>query len=284
MLDLSVPVAERVNLHLRHWLGGRGRPFLLVHGLASNARLWDEVAEVLVGAGHPVYAVDLRGHGDSDVPADGYDNATVVADLVEFAAVVVLDGFIVAGHSWGGNLAVRLAAQFPQLVAGLVLVDGGWIDLTSTMGSWEECAAVAAQLRPPIKGATADGMRKFLRAVNRGVSEAAIEAKLADMRQEPDGTLSYRLSEQQYLSILRSMYHDPPARWHPEVSVPTLLLPAQPTANQHWGRWARGWVEQALATLPDASVRWYDNADHDLHAQHPQRLAGDLLDLARAVG
>ncbi len=44
-------------------------PFVLVHGLASNARLWDGVATALVAAGHPVFAVDLRGHGRSSKPA-----------------------------------------------------------------------------------------------------------------------------------------------------------------------------------------------------------------------
>ena len=42
--DLLVPVADGVRLHVRHWSGAEGRPFLLVHGLSSNARLWDETA------------------------------------------------------------------------------------------------------------------------------------------------------------------------------------------------------------------------------------------------
>jgi len=46
-------------------------PFVLVHGLASNARLWDGVARRLAGAGHSSAAVDLRGHGRSDKPDTG---------------------------------------------------------------------------------------------------------------------------------------------------------------------------------------------------------------------
>ena len=71
-----MPVTGGVHLHAHRW-DGTGRPFVLVHGLASNARLWDGVAARLADAGHRVVAVDLRGHGRSDKPDDGYDIATV---------------------------------------------------------------------------------------------------------------------------------------------------------------------------------------------------------------
>src|SRR5512142_360957 len=77
-VDRRVTVAPEVGLHVREWSPAQpvGRPFLLVHGLSSNARLWDQVARVLVAAGHPVCAVDLRSHGESDAPPGGYDTAT----------------------------------------------------------------------------------------------------------------------------------------------------------------------------------------------------------------
>jgi len=64
MQSVDVDVATGVRLRVRTWPGA-GRPYLLVHGLSSNARLWDGVAARISGAGHPVYAVDLRSHGES---------------------------------------------------------------------------------------------------------------------------------------------------------------------------------------------------------------------------
>ena len=62
--DETIELPGGPRLALRRADGPR-RAYLLVHGLASNARLWDGVARRLAGAGHAVAAVDLRGHGRS---------------------------------------------------------------------------------------------------------------------------------------------------------------------------------------------------------------------------
>jgi alpha-beta hydrolase superfamily lysophospholipase len=66
-----IPIEDGVRLHIRRWTpdGSAAAPeFLLVHGLSSNARLWDAVAVHLARAGHVSTAIDLRSHGRSDAP------------------------------------------------------------------------------------------------------------------------------------------------------------------------------------------------------------------------
>ncbi|HET6792901.1 MAG TPA: alpha/beta fold hydrolase, partial [Acidimicrobiales bacterium] len=102
--------------------------FLLVHGLASNARLWDGVAESLAGRGHACAAVDQRGHGRSDKPDDGYDLATACSDLRTVLASLRAgtDGFegpvVVVGQSWGATVVLELAYRHPDEVAAVVCV------------------------------------------------------------------------------------------------------------------------------------------------------------------
>jgi pimeloyl-ACP methyl ester carboxylesterase len=265
-------VAPGVGLHLRRWPGDR-RPFLLVHGLSSNARLWDGVARVLSGAGHPVTAVDLRSHGESDAPPGGYDTATAAEDL---AALGIRDA-VVAGQSWGGNVVVSLAAHHPELVAALALVDGGWLTPSADFASWEACETA---LRPPeIDGLPANALRDMLRESHPDWSTEAIDATQANLRIWHDGTLTRRLPVTRHMQIVRSMWDDPPQPYYSQIRMPVLLIPALP-ADPLAAAGRRSRVEAAAEALADATIREYPGADHDLHAQHPRELAEDLLGLA----
>ncbi len=247
-------------------------PFLLVHGLSSNARLWDEVAEALADAGHPCWSVDLRGHGESDAPESGYDTGTAAADLAAVITALGLRRPVVVGQSWGGNVVVRLAAKRPELPGALGLVDGGWIDLHAAFPDWESCERT---LRPQdIDGRPAATMRQWLDSAHPDWSDTAREATLANMRIRADGTMERRLAIPHHLEILRSMWDDPPGPDLPLVAVPTLLLPALGPQDERAET-----VRRAAAALPDASVRWYPGGDHDLHAQHPDMITTDLRTL-----
>src|SRR6266508_6370430 len=121
--DRAVP-GDGVVLHVRDW-DGDGPPVVLLHGLASNARIWDGVASRLAGAGFRVAALDQRGHGDSEQPDAGYDFATVCRDLKAVLGALEADRPVLVGHSWGASVALQYAAERGDAVAGLVLVDGG---------------------------------------------------------------------------------------------------------------------------------------------------------------
>jgi pimeloyl-ACP methyl ester carboxylesterase len=291
-MNLSVPVDDGVRLCVRHRPGTRSPAFLLVHGLDSSARMWDQVADHLAAAGHPAFAVDLRGHGESDIPDHGYDTETAAVDLAAICATLRLTGSVVAGHSWGAHIALRLAAEHPTLVAGLAMVEGGWATPAAVYGSWKEFVTVTTSLAslPPSDrgGVTPAHMRDYLRAVHPDWSPEAIEASLFSLRVGPDGFLAPALSAPHRTMIVRSLWDDPPARWYSAVTAPVLLMPAIPRISTRWPPSIRTLVERirssvdvAAATLPNATISEYLESDHDLHAQHPGRVATDLLQLAR---
>lgn len=278
-VDLAPTGAHPVRLALRHLPGSADvPPFVLVHGLASNARLWDEVAAVLGGAGHEVVAVDLRSHGESPATADGYDTTTAADDVAAVHAALHLRPAIVVGQSWGGNVVVRLAARHPQVAAAVGLVDGGWLDLSASFPNWPACAAA---LRPPdVDGLPAEHLRRSLRAAHPDWSDAAIEATAANLRELPDGTVQRRLSIENHMRILHSMWSEPPWNDLSRLTQPVLLMPA---LSDRSPAGTRDLVRRAAATLPRARVREYPGGDHDLHAQQPAAVAADLLALAEST-
>ena len=274
-------VAEGVALHVRRWTGP-GVPFLLVHGLASNLHLWDGVAAALAALGHPGVAVDLRGHGRSDKPHDGYDFTTVTDDLTRLMASLDLDRPVAVGQSWGANVVLELGWRSPEMVRGLACVDGGWIELRGRFPSWDDCER--ALTPPSVAGLSPADLEAGLRARHPDWPEPGIAGALACYEHLADGTVRPRLELGHHLAILRRLWeHRPSARYH-EVKVPVLLVPARrdPSSDATWARRRRLEVEQAAAALPRARVRWLDG-DHDLHAQHPEQVA-ELLRTATVDG
>lgn len=120
----SVPGAG-VELHCVDW-GTVGKPDLLfLHGAGLTARTWDLVCLTLCRESRCL-ALDLRGHGDSDWPADGnYDIDALVDDIEAAADALQLSRFGMVGMSLGGITAFGYAARHPDRLRGLVLVDSG---------------------------------------------------------------------------------------------------------------------------------------------------------------
>jgi pimeloyl-ACP methyl ester carboxylesterase len=117
---LDVPVSGG-TLRVAAW-SGVGGPVLAIHGITSSSRTWPFVAAAL---DNPVFAPDLRGRGRSNQlpgPVGMLQHAEDCAAVVEATGGVPL---VVVGHSMGGFVATVLAARRPDLVRGLVLVDGG---------------------------------------------------------------------------------------------------------------------------------------------------------------
>jgi pimeloyl-ACP methyl ester carboxylesterase len=254
------------------------RPFLLVHGLASNARLWDGVARRLSAAGHEVVAVDQRGHGLSEVTEGGYDTATAASDLADLITSLGWTGDrapVVAGQSWGGNVVLTLAAEHGG-VAALALVDGGWIHLSDRFPTFEECWE---QLEPPVfDGWTRASLEERARSWNSDWPEEGRLGALANFGDQPDGTVRPHLSREHHRSIVHSLWLDDPRPLYARVHVPTLLMAAVDAVPV-----GRTPVTDAGDGIAAAEIQWYVGAHHDLHAQLPDRCTADLLALAARV-
>jgi pimeloyl-ACP methyl ester carboxylesterase len=274
---LQIAISSGITLHAYEWANESeetGRPMLLVHGLASNARLWDGVARELSARGHRVVAVDLRGHGRSTKPSGGYDFATITDDVRAVVDYMGGEKPVVAGQSWGGNVVIALAARFPGLTHAVACVDGGSIELSDEFPTWEQCAE---RLAPPhLEGMLAARLEEALRAAHPDWPDTGITSTLANFEVRDDGTVRPWLSRANHMTILRALWEQHPRDLYPLIAEPVLMIAAK-DAHSPTGKEAA--VERAITLLRRGSALWIVG-DHDLHAQHPIAIADALEALA----
>ena len=104
---------------------GEGPPDLLfIHGFAGSGAFLGETLEYLDLSRLRVVTIDLRGHGDSDKPTEGYTLDGFAADALAVADAVGAERFVLLGYSMGAKFAQYLALQAPERIIGLVLVAG----------------------------------------------------------------------------------------------------------------------------------------------------------------
>ncbi|SIS18884.1 alpha/beta fold hydrolase [Natronorubrum thiooxidans] len=117
----------RVNdVKLHYVTAGEGPPLVLLHGWPQTWYEWRNVIPHLA-TDYTVIAPDLRGMGDSSVPATGYDKDTVATDVRELVSHLGFDDEPVAlvGHDWGMPTAYAYAAQYRDDVAALCVLEAG---------------------------------------------------------------------------------------------------------------------------------------------------------------
>jgi pimeloyl-ACP methyl ester carboxylesterase len=171
---------DGVELAFGYW-PGRGAPVVALHGLTASHMNFVGIAQRL-GGRCALLALDLRGRGDSDKPEGPYGLAQHARDVAAAMRAMAVGPSIVVGHSMGAYVATALAAQDPSLVAGLVLIDGGYA------------------LEPPVTNSPGQG------------TNSALALRIAQLRQ------TYP-SRQAYREFWRTQPHFPPEEWNPWVEA-----------------------------------------------------------------
>src|SRR5438128_2160544 len=116
--------SQRLKLHYVVWGDEALPPLLLIHGNRDHARTWDQVA-VRLKDDYCVYAVDLRGHGDSAWSIGGqYSLPEFVLDIAMLGRELDRDPLTIIGHSLGGAVTLEYTGVFPQLVRKVVAIEG----------------------------------------------------------------------------------------------------------------------------------------------------------------
>jgi len=135
-------VANGMKFHVQRMIPKEPIPrttVVFVHGLIIDnlSSFYYTLAGPVMDAGAEAFLYDLRGHGRSDRPPTGYGPDDSVADLAALLDACGIDHPVyVLGNSYGAIVAARMAITHPDLVAGIILVEGHYAPVAGS--SWEE--------------------------------------------------------------------------------------------------------------------------------------------------
>nr|WP_314547423.1 alpha/beta hydrolase [uncultured Massilia sp.] len=107
----------------QHYLeAGAGAPVVLLHGFPETNFVWRFQVPVLAER-YRIIAPDLRGYGETDKPAGGYDKRNMARDLRELLRALGIDRIALVGHDRGARVATRFAKDYPEMVDRLVVMN-----------------------------------------------------------------------------------------------------------------------------------------------------------------
>lgn len=288
---------HRAGVELRFWeWPGDGPAALLLHGVGNYGRYWDLLAEAIRSAQGAapaptpgrgrlrLIAPDARGHGDSGKPADGYAPSEFVADALAVLDTLAIERALVVGHSMGGTHAMRLAADHPDRVLALALVDVG----PEALREGSERARRLTMTRPE-RFADGEEALAYLRTTSPGYSDAVYANRLEwALRREapaspgaPEGGLVWRSSKEALARIMASRAA-PQELWAKLRRIRCPVLVVRGTRSNVLSDAVARRMLRELTSAPRADLLELD-AGHNVALDRPRELATAVIALARSI-
>jgi non-heme chloroperoxidase len=233
-----------------------GQPVILIHGITDS---WFSFSRVLPGISkaHRVYALDLRGHGDSDRPASGYSPRDVAADVIAFMDALTIRRATLVGHSMGSFVAQQAALAAPERITRLVLIGSA---TTVRNEVTLELQQAMASLPDTVPANFAKGFQSS--TVHQRVPEEFLDQVVAESRKVPARV---------WRAALAGLLETEPFTGLGGSRIPALLI-----WGDRDGMFSRAEQDALVTSLPIASLKVYRETGHAPHWERPEEVVRDL--------
>ena len=249
-----------VRLHYAEQGDSAGNPLIFLHGITDS---WFSFSRVLplLSSRHRAWALDQRGHGDSERPSSGYGMQDFAGDVLAFMDGMGLERATLVGHSMGSLVALEAGLRAPSRISKLVLIGSGAHVQSDEMRLLQRQFGM---LDDPVP---AEFAREFqLSTIYRSVPDEFLQRAVEESRKAPARV--WRDALDAHLAV---DYTDRLA----DLGMPALLL-----WGDHDETFPRAGQKTLAANLPNATPRIYPATGHALHWERPLDFVSDLEQFA----
>ncbi len=235
-----------------HQYSTTGTPILFLHFISGNAWVWNGVIPAFT-SGYRVYAIDMRGHGESDQPDFGYEIEAFAMDLLGVLDELRLESVHLVGSSLGCYVAAVFAAIYPSRVRSISLSDGAMQNHSGPDGKFtttrEEHVQMLKQsdLLFPSASAYVQYEQQRRKVWNSIVEKAVLQGWVPSLRTVGDGLLSPTTTNDTYTQIMASLYDLQLEPLYANIQCPVLFMPA---AKHRFFEWKNQFIQRIISDLP----------------------------------
>lgn len=197
---------------------------VLLHGLSANANEFGGLLDEGLADAHRVIAPDLRGRGRTDKPGTGYSMREHADDVIALLDHLELEKVVMGGHSFGALLAIFIAANYPERVSRVVVIDAAIVFHPDTEELLRPSLARLARILPSADAYIAE--QKSAPHVARAWDTALEGYYRAELKHNDDGTAQALTSAAAVEQALRAVGAEDWSKLVSNVRHPVLLLNA----------------------------------------------------------
>jgi pimeloyl-ACP methyl ester carboxylesterase len=271
LLSFRVQLETGIDMHYvaKGPLNKNKQAFILLHGYSDSWRSFDEILKSLPvdELGIPVYALDMRGHGESSesVPSS-YTQGDFTNDVAAFMKSLKIKKAIIVGHSMGSLIAHKFAIDYPNKVWGLVLLGSTTtmanhpvtLELKSIIDAFDDNQPADPAF--VVEFQTSTFYTPIIWAIYRYVSE------------------SLRLNGRVWKQTLGGLNTEDHTNQLPLIAVPTLIL---------WGEQDTVFSKPEQLNLdrliPDSTLITYPNTGHAVNVERADEVVKDMKEFIKQL-
>jgi pimeloyl-ACP methyl ester carboxylesterase len=276
MREVKIPVDH--HTFSTYEIGDKHLPTLVcLHGMTGDSKSFIELTGYLRNDFHLIL-LDLPGHGETE-PLESEEDY-LFSSLAKRIMCVIMrmtsEPVYVMGHSWGADLSLHIAKQYPHQIKGLILIDGGYVfpEMVEEYSKEKALSDWAEYIDSSRYQSWTDIVNIYQDYTTRPW-DPQLERIISSNFVIVNGQYQLRADRESLLATLKAFYHEPCSTTYQEIECPVLFFHATVPISDPSRQKA---IDRLQRSVMRVKIVGIENTKHNVHWDCPDRVGKAIRD------